>query len=111
VTAIPCAENSVDSKSFLPSDVIQSYSGASIEIIDTDAEGRLVADGLSYLIKITSQNILRYSYTNGSSVEPWDMKPELCLPITNHFEETARSGDSIGSVYGSYHCGMSINRI
>jgi leucyl aminopeptidase len=48
--------------------VIQSYSGASIEIIDTDAEGRLVADGLSYLIKITSQNILRYSYTNGSSV-------------------------------------------
>jgi hypothetical protein len=33
-----------------------------------------------------------------------------CLPI-NHFEETARSGDSIGSVYGSYHCGMSINRI
>ena len=53
VTAIvPCAENSVDSKSFLPSDVIQSYSGNSIEIIDTDAEGRLIlADGLSYLIK------------------------------------------------------------
>lgn len=53
VTAIiPCAENAVDAKSFLPSDVILSYSGYSIEIIDTDAEGRLVlADGLSYLIK------------------------------------------------------------
>jgi leucyl aminopeptidase len=39
----------------LPSDVIQSYSGTSIEIIDTDAEGRLVfADGLSYLIKISA---------------------------------------------------------
>jgi leucyl aminopeptidase len=28
-------------KSILPSDVIHSYSGTSIEIIDTDAEGRL----------------------------------------------------------------------
>jgi hypothetical protein len=41
-----------------------SYSGTSIEIIDTDAEGRLVlADGISYMIKITNQNICRYRYT------------------------------------------------
>jgi leucyl aminopeptidase len=48
VTAIvPCAENAVDAKAFLPSDIIHSYSGTSIEIIDTDAEGRLVlADGI-----------------------------------------------------------------
>jgi len=53
VTAIvPACENSVDANSFLPSDVIQSYAGHTIEIIDTDAEGRLIlADGLSYLIK------------------------------------------------------------
>jgi leucyl aminopeptidase len=43
VTAIvPACENSVDAESFLPSDVIQSYAGHSIEIIDTDAEGRLI---------------------------------------------------------------------
>jgi hypothetical protein len=42
----------------------------------------------------------------------WNLGYEAgaCLPITIHFEETARSGDSIGSVYG-YRCGMSINRI
>ncbi len=53
VTAIvPCCENAVDNKSFQPSDVIKSYSNHTIEIIDTDAEGRLIlADGLSYLIK------------------------------------------------------------
>ncbi|MGC4039363.1 MAG: leucyl aminopeptidase family protein [Flavobacterium sp.] len=53
VTAVvPACENSVDANSFLPSDVIQSYAGHTIEIIDTDAEGRLIlADGLSYLIK------------------------------------------------------------
>ncbi|MES2516551.1 MAG: leucyl aminopeptidase family protein [Bacteroidota bacterium] len=49
---IPACENSVDGKSFKPSDVIGSYSGKTIEIIDTDAEGRLIlADGLNYLVK------------------------------------------------------------
>ena len=49
---VPVCENSVDAKSFKPSDVIGSYSGKTIEIIDTDAEGRLIlADGLNYLVK------------------------------------------------------------
>ena len=71
VTAIvPCAENSVDKTSFLPSDVIQSYSGHSIEIIDTDAEGRLIlADGLSYLIKnYQPEYIVDIATLTGSSV-------------------------------------------
>ena len=71
VTAIvPCAENAVDNKSFLPSEVIHSYSGNSIEIIDTDAEGRLVlADGLSYLIKnYEPEYIIDIATLTGSSV-------------------------------------------
>lgn len=52
VGIVPACENSVDGKSFKPSDVIGSYSGKTIEIIDTDAEGRLIlADGLNYLVK------------------------------------------------------------
>lgn len=49
---VPACENAVDGKSFKPSDVINSYSGKTIEVIDTDAEGRLIlADGLSYLTR------------------------------------------------------------
>ncbi|OYX17374.1 MAG: hypothetical protein B7Z16_10400 [Algoriphagus sp. 32-45-6] len=37
---------------YLPSEVIGSHAGLSIEVVDTDAEGRLIlADGLSYLVK------------------------------------------------------------
>ncbi len=51
VGVVPSAENAVDANSIRPGDVISSYSGKSIEVIDTDAEGRLVlADGLSYII-------------------------------------------------------------
>jgi leucyl aminopeptidase len=52
VGVIPAAENAVDGNSIRPGDVIGSYSGKSIEVIDTDAEGRLIlADGLSYMLK------------------------------------------------------------
>ena len=46
---IPCVENMVSSKSFRVSDVLKSRSGLTVEIGNTDAEGRLVlADALSY---------------------------------------------------------------
>ena len=59
IVGIVCsAENAVDAESYRPGDVINSYSGKTIEIIDTDAEGRLVlADGLSYAVKKINQNI------------------------------------------------------
>jgi len=43
------AENAVSSTSQRPSDVIVQYDGTSVEVTNTDAEGRLVlADGLGY---------------------------------------------------------------
>ena len=46
---IPAAENSVAGNAFRPSDIITSRSGTTVEIGNTDAEGRLVlADALSY---------------------------------------------------------------
>jgi len=49
---VPMAENAVDGKSFRPGDVIQSLGGLTIEIRNTDGEGRLVlADGIAYGLK------------------------------------------------------------
>ena len=49
---VPAVENAIDKEAYLPSEVIGSHAGLSIEVIDTDAEGRLIlADGLSYLVK------------------------------------------------------------
>jgi leucyl aminopeptidase len=52
VGIVGSAENAVDSESYRPGDVIDSYSGKTIEIIDTDAEGRVIlADALAYMIR------------------------------------------------------------
>ena len=50
VTALMmCAENAISSTAQRPSDVIKQYGGTTVEVINTDAEGRLVlADGLAY---------------------------------------------------------------
>jgi leucyl aminopeptidase len=52
IGVIPVTENCVDGNALKPSDVIHTYSGKTIEVIDTDAEGRIIlADGLSYIKK------------------------------------------------------------
>jgi leucyl aminopeptidase len=53
VTALaPLAENMVSGSAMRPGDVIRQYGGRTTEILDTDAEGRLVlADALAYAAK------------------------------------------------------------
>lgn len=50
VTALMmCAENAISATAQRPSDVITHYGGTTVEVINTDAEGRLIlADGLAY---------------------------------------------------------------
>jgi len=50
VFAMGFAENAVDSKSYKPSDILVSKKGITVEVGNTDAEGRLVlADTLTYV--------------------------------------------------------------
>lgn len=50
VTAIPLTESSISRSAYHPGDVVTAYNGKSVEILNTDAEGRLVlADALAYI--------------------------------------------------------------
>ncbi len=56
---VPATENMVDGAGTRPGDVIDSYSGKTIEVIDTDAEGRLIlADGLAYMKKQYNPDVM-----------------------------------------------------
>lgn len=60
ITAVvPLVENMIGPKAFKPGDVFGSYSKKTVEITNTDAEGRLVlADTLSYTIKKYKPNLI-----------------------------------------------------
>ena len=52
IGAIPIVENMPSGKATRPGDIIRSYAGKTIEIGNTDAEGRLILiDAISYVIK------------------------------------------------------------
>lgn len=52
VAVVPMTENNIDGKAYRPGDVIKSLDGMTIEVLDTDAEGRIVlADGITYAIR------------------------------------------------------------
>jgi leucyl aminopeptidase len=49
---VPAVENMPSNSSYRPSDIIKMYNGKSVEVINTDAEGRLIlADALAFGIK------------------------------------------------------------
>jgi leucyl aminopeptidase len=54
VTAIlACAENLPSGGAYRPGDVLRGLDGSTVEVIDTDAEGRLVlADALTYAVRL-----------------------------------------------------------
>ncbi len=52
VGLVPAVENLPDGKAYRPGDVLTTHSGQTVEIMSTDAEGRLIlADALSYARK------------------------------------------------------------
>ncbi len=59
VAAICSAENLPGQGAYRPSDIVTVYGGSTVEVLDTDAEGRIVlADGLSYVRKNFETDVL-----------------------------------------------------
>ena len=66
---IPSAENLVGDKAYKPGDIIKTYSGKTVEIINTDAEGRmLLADALAYAAKKKPEVIIDFATLTGAVV-------------------------------------------
>lgn len=49
---MPITDNAIGSKAYRPSEIITTYSGKTVEVMNTDAEGRMIlCDALSYGVK------------------------------------------------------------
>ncbi len=70
VIGVVCsAENMPDGKAFKPGDVVTAMSGTTIEIVNTDAEGRLVlADGLHYAKTLGCTHLINAATLTGACV-------------------------------------------
>jgi leucyl aminopeptidase len=68
VICIVCAaENMPDGKAYKPGDVVTAMSGKTIDVINTDAEGRLVlADGLTYAKSLGATHLIDAATLTGA---------------------------------------------
>lgn len=66
---IPASENMPSGESFRPGDVIRCYSGKTVEISSTDAEGRMIlSDALTYAVKLGADYIVDIATLTGGCV-------------------------------------------
>lgn len=69
VGVIACAENMPDGKATKPGDVVTTMSGQTVEILNTDAEGRLVlCDALTYVDKFDPEVVIDIATLTGACV-------------------------------------------
>lgn len=69
VVIVPAVENMPDGNSYRPSDVLTSMSGKTIEVGNTDAEGRLIlCDALTYAQRFEPQALVDVATLTGACV-------------------------------------------
>jgi leucyl aminopeptidase len=69
VGIVPSAENMPSGRSIKPGDVVKTLAGYNIEVIDTDAEGRLVLiDGIAYARQLGATRIVDLATLTGSII-------------------------------------------
>lgn len=66
---IPLSENLPGGRAYRPGDVLKTLSGKTVEVITTDAEGRLIlSDALAYAVKEGATHVIDFATLTGSCV-------------------------------------------
>lgn len=69
VGVVPAVENMPDGRAYRPSDVVTSMSGLTIEVLNTDAEGRLIlCDALTYARRFEPSALVDIATLTGACV-------------------------------------------
>ncbi|MBK9457025.1 MAG: peptidase M17 [Bacteroidetes bacterium] len=65
---IPATDNRINSNALVPDDIITMHSGATVEVLNTDAEGRLIlGDALSYAKKFQPELVIDLATLTGAA--------------------------------------------
>ncbi|MFZ5940634.1 MAG: leucyl aminopeptidase family protein [Bacteroidota bacterium] len=64
----PATDNRPDGNAYVPGDVVTMYDGTTVEVLNTDAEGRMIlADALSYAKQYDPELVIELSTLTGSA--------------------------------------------
>src|SRR5207248_10950202 len=90
----PCTENLPSGKATKPGDVLRAMTGKTIEVINTDAEGRLIlADAIAYAKKLGATRIIDLATLTGAvSIALGDVNTAILGTDQELIDEVIASG-------------------
>jgi leucyl aminopeptidase len=98
VTAyLPMAENMISGTAYRPGDVVKMYSGTTVEVLNTDAEGRLVlADAIARACEDDPDYLFETSTLTGGQVTALGHRISGVMGTDELLERVRRAGDAVG---------------
>ena len=97
----PCTENLPSGKATKPGDVVKAMTGKTIEIINTDAEGRLIlADAIAYAKKLGATRIIDMATLTGAvSIALGDVNTAVLGTDQELIDEIISAGREVGEKF------------
>ncbi|MFM1744454.1 MAG: hypothetical protein RLZZ630_391, partial [Bacteroidota bacterium] len=77
---VPATDNRPDGDAYVPGDVITMMSGKTVEVLNTDAEGRLIlADALHYAKRFKPELVMEFSTLTGAAAAAIGPQGIVCM--------------------------------
>ncbi len=98
VGILPCTENMPDGKAYKPGDIVKSLAGLNIEVVNTDAEGRMIlCDALAYGERYQPAAMIDIATLTGACIIALGDRVAGLLGNHDELRQTIRRiGDAVG---------------
>jgi leucyl aminopeptidase len=98
IALVPATDNRPGGNAYTPGDVIKMYSGKTVEVLNTDAEGRMIlADALHYAKQYNPKLVLEFSTLTGSAAMAIGPFGIVCMGTADERikEKLIKSGNAV----------------
>lgn len=90
VALVPATDNRPDGEAYVPGDVITMMGGKTVEVLNTDAEGRLIlADALHYAKRYQPELVLEFSTLTGAAAAAIGPQGIVCMGTVDEHTRSA----------------------
>ena len=98
IALIPATDNRPGKNAYAPGDVIEMYDGTTVEVLNTDAEGRMIlADAIAYANQYKPQLVIDAATLTGAAVRAIGTKAAIVMGNApkKYIKALQKSGDKV----------------
>jgi leucyl aminopeptidase len=98
IALIPATDNRPGKTAYAPGDVIEMFDGTTVEVLNTDAEGRMIlADAIAYANKYKPEVIIDAATLTGAAVRAIGTKAAIVMGNAprKYFKQLEKSGNKV----------------